>query len=141
MARIKKAKTLEVSKFGGIEKVAETTINRDPYEVSTMEAESTTKLEHDEGFGAAVVLRCFEFKANPEAFKQGAPTKQDLFNSHLKGIELALWKDSLTIWPDVEPRMLIDEKTSTYKIWVAGKPMRGAKLYQEPQTLNQLAHG
>lgn len=137
----KKAKSIQVSKFGGTEKIAETVINRDPYEISSMEAESTTKLEHDEGHGAAVVLRCFKFKANLEVFKQQQPSKQDLFNAHLKGIELALWKDSLTIWPDVPPRLVVNEDAGTYEIWVAGKPSRGVILAQEPRTLKQIAHG
>lgn len=137
----KKAKSIEVSQFGGSEKLLDTTIDRDPYEVHSMEAESQTKLEHDEGYGAALVLRCFKFSANPETFQHYAPTKQELFNSHYKGIELALWKDSLSVWPDVDPRIVVDTKKGTYEIWVAAKPMKGAMLHEKPQTLAELAHG
>ncbi len=141
MARVKKPKTLEVNKFGGAEKLMDTTIERDPYEIHSMEAESQTKLEHDEGHGAALVIRCFEFRANPEVFNHAQPTKQDLFNAHHKGIELALWKDGLTVWPDVDPRIVVDTTNQTYKIFVAGKPSRGHMLNAEPQTLSQIAHG
>lgn len=137
-----KRKSIEVSKFGGTEKIAETVINRDPYEISTMEAESTTKLEHDEGHGAAIVIRRFKFKANPEYFKEGnAPTKQELFNAHHKGIELALWKDGLTVWPDVDPRLVVHEQEGTYEIFVGARPSRGQNLNYEPLTLAQIAHG
>jgi hypothetical protein len=137
----KKAKSIEVSKFGGTEKIAETTIGRDPYEFASMEAESDTKLEHDEGHGAAIVIRCFKFRFNPEVLAHHIPTKQELFNSHHKGIELALWKDGLKVWPDVDPRIVIDEHNMTYDIFVGAKPSRGMTLYQEPQTLTQVAHG
>lgn len=137
----KKAKTQEVSKFGGSEKVLDTTIGRDPYEFSSMEAESETKLEHDEGHGAAIIIRCFKFKFNPTVLAQYVPTKQELFNAHHKGIELALWKDGLTVWPDVDPRIKINEQDMSYEIFVGAKPSRGQTLLQETQTLSQIAHG
>lgn len=142
MAKKAKApKEIEVASFGGTEKIAETKIERDPYEISSMEAESQTKLEHDEGHGAAIVIRCFEFRFNPEVLAQYVPTKQELFNAHHKGIELALWKDGLTVWPDVDPRITVDEQNLTYKIYVGAKPSRGHILHQETKTLSQLAHG
>lgn len=137
----KKAKPIEVNKFGGTEKLLETTIERDPYEFSSMEAESETKLEHDEGHGAAIVIRCFKFKFNPAVLAQYTPTRQELFNAHHKGIELALWKDGLTVWPDVDPRIKINEEEMSYEIFVGAKPSRGQTLYQSPQTLAEIAHG
>ena len=60
-----------------------------------LQTESDVHLEDDEGYGNATIIRCFTFGANPEAFAQHKPTKQELFNSHLKGIEVMLWKDGL----------------------------------------------
>ena len=137
----KKAKSIEVSKFGGSEKVMETTIDKDPYEIHSMEAESTTKLEHDEGTGAAIVIRRFLFKANPEVFQHAQPNKQELFNSHLKGIEMMLWRDGLSVWPDTEPQVKINTEAGTYEIFVGAKPMKGHILHEQTKTLSQIAHG
>lgn len=136
----KRAKSIEVSKFGGTEKIADVKLEHD-YEVSSMEAESETKLEHDEGHGAAIVIRCFKFGINPDAFRQYSPTKQELFNSHMKGIETALWRDGLKVFPDVEPRIVVNQEAGTYEIFVGAHPMKGQTLYQTPQTLSQIAHG
>lgn len=137
----KRAKSIEVSKFGGSEKVMDTTIDKDPYEIHSMEAESTTKLEDDTGSGAAIVIRQFKFKANPEIFAHSSPTKQELFNSHLKGIELMLWRDGLSIWPDTEPQVKINAEAGTYEIFVGAKPMKGHILHEQTKTLSEIAHG
>lgn len=139
--KAKSPKPVEVSSFGGTQKLTDTTIGRDPYEVSSMEAQSETKLEHDEGHGAALVLRCFTFKANPEVFQHHQPTKQELFNHHLKGIEIALWRDGLTPFVDSEPRLIVNKEKGTYEIWVGARPMKGHMLHEKPQTLTEIAHG
>lgn len=152
MARKKKTKTLEVQKFGGTEEVGKVKMEEQKldgtssgydYDLSHIEAESKTKLEDDIGIGAAVVIRHFEFGINAEAFKKHPPTHQELFNSHLKGIEIALWKDGLAINPDIPPRIVIDEKGMRYHIFIASKPSKGHILPHgvNPQTLKQIAHG
>lgn len=108
-----------------------------PNSIST---ESETHLEDDEGFGEAAVIRVFEFAANPEAFKQHKPTKQELFNSHYKGIEIMLWKDGLKVMPEVEPKLTINKKKTKYRIIVGATPMRGHILREQPKTLSQIAH-
>ncbi len=115
----------------------------DGYEAQQVEAASKTHLEDDKGEGVAAILRCFKFGMNPQAFSQYTPTKQELFNSHYKGIELALWKDGLTVVPDINPRIVIDEQKMSYEIWVTARPSRGQIIPYDvsPKTLSQIAHG
>lgn len=115
----------------------------DGYEAQQVEAASKTHLEDDKGEGVAAVLRCFKFGMNPEAFRQYTPTKQELFNSHHKGIEVALWKDGLKVVPEVHPRISIDEQKMCYEIWVTARPSRGNIIPYDvtPKTLTQIAHG
>jgi len=138
MARIKKP--IDVQKFGGIEQMG-TAHTDHKYELSSGEVQSTTKIEQDEGHGNAAIIRCFEFAMNPQAFRERQPTKQDLFNAHYKGIEVALWKDGLKVLPEVNPRIIFDEKTLRYKIFVGAQPQRGHLLREKPQTLTEIAHG
>lgn len=139
MAKLKK--TLDVQKFGGTESLGTTKMNGFDHDVQTVEAQSKTKLEHDEGYGNAAIIRCFEFGMNPESFKLYQPTKQELFNSHFKGIEVALWKDGLKVIPEVNPRIVVEEKEMKYKIFVGAAPMRGHILRERPRTLSEIAHG
>lgn len=147
MAR--KLKSVEVAKFGGIDHIGEVkgNVTGNPikdvigHTVDSVEAQSKTRLEDDPGIGNAAVIRMFEFGINPQAFKEAPPTRQDLFNAHLKGIEIALWKDGLKPIPEVNPRMTMDEKGGTYRIFIAASPMKGHILYELPQTLAQIAHG
>lgn len=145
----KRLKKLDVQKFGGVDELgnvaAENTINPVGddvnYDVRSLEVKSDTKLEEDEGTGGAAIVRMFEFGMNPEAFKQYQPTKQELFNSHYKGIELALWKDGLKVMPEVNPRIVVDEKAMRYQIFVGAQPMRGHILREQPKKLSELVHG
>lgn len=151
-------RTSEVQKFGGTESLgnvkddgvtefrSEMSGNTyehkgTEYDVQSVEAQSTIKLEEDIGQGQAAVIRCFEFGINKEAFRQYTPTKQELFNSHYKGIELALWKDGLAVIPEVSPRVVFNEEKDTYSIFVGALPQRGHNLNETPQTLTDLAHG
>src|ERR1700722_8320586 len=81
-----------------------------PWNTQDLASKSTTHLEDDEGFGGAAIIRVFEFAANPEAFKQHPPTKQELFNSHYKWIEVMLWKDGLKVYAEVPPKLTINKK-------------------------------
>ncbi len=156
MARIKK--TIEVKKFGGVDDLGairdernvnfkselsgtSTEIDNVNYDVKSLEVQSKTNLEMDEGYGDAAIIRRFEFGMNPLAFQQMRPTKQELFNSHHKGIEVALWKDGMKVMPDVNPRVVVDEVNKRYSIFVGAKPMKGHILHEQPQTLSQIVHG
>lgn len=147
MARLKKKK-VEVQKFGGVETLGDVSIENggnarvkeSSYDLKSLEVKSKTNLEDDTGEGSAAVIRCFEFGMNPIAFQQYQPTKQELFNSHHKGIEVALWKDGLKVMSDVNPRIVVDEQNMRYKIFVSAKPMKGHILTQVPQTLRELAY-
>lgn len=136
-----KRSQVEVRKFGGIEEVAQVKMNGHDHDVQSVEAQSTTKLEDDMGYGNAAIIRCFKFGINPTVFQQYPPTKQELFNSHYKGIEIALWRDGLKVIPDVNPRIVVDQKSMSYQIFVGAHPMKGHLLREQPKTLSQLAHG
>lgn len=134
-------KSQEVSKFGGTEELGKVELHGHTHEAATVEALSETKLEHDEGYGNAAIIRCFTFGMNPKTFQEVQPTKQDLFNSHIKGIELALWRDGLKVMPDVEPRITFNTEKMQYQIFIAATPQRGHILHQKPMTLSEIAHG
>lgn len=111
------------------------------WEASQIDTESETHLEDDEGYGGVAVVRMFEFSKNPQSFRDHPPTKQELFNSHLKGIEVMLWKDGLQIMPEVEPRVGVGKKK--YRIFVGAEPARGHMLpwNVKPQKLGEITHG
>lgn len=105
------------------------------------QAESTTHLEDDTGYGKAAVIRQFTFKANPQTFSTQPPTKQELFNAHLKQLEIMLWQDGLKIMTDVAPQLAFNKKKTQYTIIVGALPQRGQLLTQQPQLLTEIAHG
>lgn len=88
--------------------------------------------------GNAVIMRFFEYKANPQAFKLKPPTVQELFNFHSKEIELALWKDGLKPIVEVNPRFMQSKDTKHYRFVVAASPLRGQMVNQTPQTLTDI---
>lgn len=152
-------KTVEVQKFGGVEDSGsikeegliggfksdlsgEVSTHKDvPWDLQSLEVESKTSLEADEGYGNATVIRMFEFQSNPVVFATYQPSFQELFNAHYKGIETALWKDGLKVMPDVDPRIVVDPETGKYQIFVAATPARGQTLNERPMTLSEVAHG
>ena len=141
----RRVKTKEVKSFGGVSDTTYFTetnaknapVKDIPWNSQSIEVESDTKLEHDEGVGSAAIIRCFEFGVNPQAFKEHTPTRQDLFNAHYKGIEVMLWRDGLKVIPEVNPRIVIEK--DKYKIFVGAMPMKGHMLKERPQTLAQIA--
>lgn len=147
----KSKKTKDVAKFGGVDELG--TIKSDlhsplveqTYDSSSVEAKSEkTHLEDDLGEGNAVVIRCFTFQMNlehPELFIERRPSKQEIFNSHVNGIEAALWKDGLKFYHDVPPRITFDTKKFQYSIFVAALPRNGYLVTERPQTLSELARG
>lgn len=104
------------------------------------EAESTTTFEDDKGEGKAVLVRSFDFKANPAAFLHATPSKQELFNAHANQIETILWKDGLQVMPEIEPRLILSKKRDGYRIVVGAEPAKGHLLHQRPQMLTQIAN-
>lgn len=137
----KPVKEIEVQKFGGVDKLGEVELHGFNHDVSSIEEQSQTSLEQDMGVGQIAVIRCFEFKANVDAFKEHPPTKQDLFNYHSKGIEIALWRDGLKVLPEVEPRLVLDEQKGMYRIFIGAVPAKGESVLQKPITLSELVHG
>lgn len=134
-------KTLEVQKFGGVDELGKTKLNGHEHEVSSVETQSDTKLEHDTGEGFPVILRAFEFGVNLEAFKDHTPTMQELFNSHAKGIEMHLWRDGMILFDQVQPRIMFNKPKTKYKIFIAALPAGNNVLLETPQTLSQIANG
>lgn len=141
MARIKNPKTKSVAKFGGIDELGTTQLHGHAHDVASVEAQSKTRLEHDKGEGDATIIRRFIFGMNPEIFIQRRPTKQDLFNAHLRGIEMALFADGMKIFDKVPPRLSFDTEKMQYSIFVAARPRKGYLLQERPQTLSQIANG
>lgn len=149
MARIKKPKIKDVAKFGGVDALGTVSMNRvgtvepikDKYEASSVEVKSHTKLEDDRGEGDATIIRRFTFGMNPETFIKQKPTKQDLFNSHLRGIEIALWSDGLKVFDVVPPRLAFDVEKKQYSIFIAARPRNGYLLRERPRTLTEITNG
>lgn len=117
----------------------------DNYDVKQGEVHSDIKLEADTGEGNAIIVRSFDFKANPEAFKTRTPSKQELFNAHANQIEVILWKDGLQVMPDVKPQLILSKQRNHYRIVVGAEPKKGNLInsldHDKFQTLSQAAHG
>ena len=134
-----KKKALDVAKFGGTDYLGKATLNQHEHEVSNIETQSKTKLEDDAGHGGAAIIRRFSFGMNAESFKKQPPTKQELFNYHVKGIEVMLWRDGMKIMTEVQPRIMLEEKKMQYHIFVGARPQKGFILREAPQTLKEVA--
>lgn len=102
---------------------------------------SDTQLSDDHGVGKPIILRHFEFAANPEVFKQHKPTKQELFDSHRQFIETFLWKDGLTPIDFIPPTIKISKKKDKYRILVTCQARAGQIIAEKPQTLTEIANG
>lgn len=115
------------------------------YDVKQGEVHSDIKLEEDIGHGKPIIIRSFDFKANPAAFRERTPSKQELFNAHAKQIEIVLWKDGLKVMPDVKPQLTLSKNRKFYRIVVGAEADKGniiTSLDQDKmQTLSQAAHG
>lgn len=109
------------------------------WEGEELGVESTTKLEEDKGTGQAIVLRFFSFASNVEAFKQHKPTADELFASHRMGMEAMLWKDGLTPYTAIEPRLMFSKDKSQYRFVVSCLPNQA--LVDSTRTLTELIHG
>lgn len=92
----------------------------------------------NDGTGKPILLRMFEFEANPVALKRMKPTKQELFNSHVMQIRTMLWADGLNVLDVIPPRVVISKKIESYRIFVACQPKDGVALNEKPRTLQEL---
>lgn len=110
------------------------------WDVQQAEVHSDVQLSEDTGFGGAVIVRAFEFHANPEAFRIHTPTAQELFNSHLMQIEQSLMVDGMKVMTDVAPRVKVSKDKTKYKITVGAEPMKGQTLLERPKTLTQIVN-
>jgi hypothetical protein len=137
----KKKKAIELNSFGGTKELGKVEMHGHKHEMVTAEVQSKRSIEEDIGEGREVILRQFTFGMNLQTFKEVRPNKQMIFNSHLRGIEAALWRDGMKIMPEVEPRISFDVEKAQYSIFVTARPMKGHLVTQTPQTLSQIAHG
>lgn len=155
----KTSKTAEVSKFGGVDDLGtikevgnleaftggiadSTSIHPDVnWEAKSLETQSQTKLEADEGFGGIATIRRYDFGINPETWRNHPPSKQELFNAHYKGIEMSLWGDGMKVNIDVNPRVVVDPEKKIYSIFVVAVPRKGWAVNDMPQTLSQIVNG
>lgn len=92
----------------------------------------------DSGTGAPVIMRFFEFKADPVTFKRDKPSNQQLFNSHAQQIRTFLWKDGLEPLEIMEPRIIRAKKQDGYRIMITCQPRSGVVLAEKTQTLQQI---
>jgi hypothetical protein len=90
----------------------------------------------DTGTGKPVILRFFEYKANPEKFRSSL-TNQEIFNNHAQQIKLFLWNDGLEPIEVIEPRIIRAKKDMGYRIVIGCQPRPGKVLLEKPQTLQQ----
>lgn len=138
MPKHKEGKILNEPKESAVDAVGQT--KGADWQLKSLGAESETKLEADQGSGKAVKLFFFDFSANPEAFKDKWPTAQEIFNSHLKQIEVKLWTDGWKIYSDAPPRLMLSKSKKFYRIVVPAELARGRSLREEPKTLTQITH-
>lgn len=115
--------------------------NNVEWDIKQGEVHSDIRLEDDMGHGEAVILRSFDFKANPAAFHERTPSTQELFNAHLKQIEIYLMKDGLKPYTESEPQLRLAKDRSGYRIVIPAVAMKGHRLLERPTTLTKLAHG
>ncbi len=88
--------------------------------------------------GQTLVFRSFYFKANPQVMKSQKPTKQQIFDSHAKQIQLMLYSDGLIPFKGVEPKLIVSKKRDEYKIFVACEARAGVSFAETPRTLQEL---
>ena len=133
---------IELQKFGGTDDLGSGKLDGNDHELQSIEVKSKTKLTDDPYEGAVAVIRRFTFGANPQAFQELLPTKQELFNSHVKGIEIALWRDGMVFHDKVEPQIHFDQKKLQYHIFVGAKPAKGhiVPYNLKPANLKDFSH-
>lgn len=140
--RVKKSKAIELAKFGGTEELGTIKMHGYDHDTSTVEVQSKTNLQQDKGEGNYVIVRKFTFAMNALAFNEVKPTKQELFNYHLKGIETMLWRDGWKIFDKVQPQIKFDVPKMQYDIYVGAIPMaKYNTINAQARTLSEIANG
>ena len=136
-AKVTKDKEFKLTEYNA-QNVPEGTETTLEWEGKELQVESGTKLESDKGEGNPLVLRFFDFSANPLAFRDRLPTAQEIFNSHIRGIEMSLWKDGLLIETTLEPRLLLSKAKDHYRIIIGARYNRFKVLKEKPLTLHEI---
>lgn len=108
------------------------------WEAEEITTHSKTTILDDKGDGQPVILKFFDFAADPVTFKQHKPTAQELFNSHIKGIEVLLWQEGLKPFSEVEPRLMFSKNKMNYRFIIACVPSLGHLFTGQTKTLAQL---
>ena len=101
----------------------ETIGTKDKWYGQEVEVQSDTLV--DSGKGKPVIMRFFEFRADPITFKRDNPTNQQLFNTHAQQIRTFLWKDGLQPLEIMEPRIIRAKKQDGYRIMITCQPRPG----------------
>lgn len=126
-------------KFKTIEKNAKNAPVKDlEWEGEEIGVESTTKIEDDKGVGQEIILRSFDFAANPETFNTHKPTPQELFESHRRGMEAMLWTDGMAPYQAIEPRLMFSKDGTKYRFILSCIPSLGNSIIDKTKTLSQL---
>lgn len=97
----------------------------------------------DSGTGKPVIIRMFQFAANPEILKKVKPSKQELFNSHAMQIKSMLYADGLMPLEGISPTVNTSKKNEMYRIFVTCEARPGVVVAERPKTLQELTkiHG
>jgi hypothetical protein len=138
MAKSRK-KVVELQSFGGTKELGQTEMLGDKHEVVTAEVQSRRRFEDFDDGGKAAIIRTFTFGMNFQSFTEAKPTKQEIFNAHLKGLEIALWKDGLKMWTAVQPQITFNVEKGQYSIIVGAQPIN--ELVSNAPGLKELVHG
>lgn len=142
---VKKAKKIDdntyqteegIETFGRIAK--DHPLLADGAQVQELTTQSNVKLEDDHGTGSEIVLRTFEFSLNP--IYKNYPPAQEIFNSHINGMQAMLWADGLKPTPEIDPRILFAKNGKGYKIVIACRPLLGQMVVDKPRTLSEIVH-
>lgn len=88
----------------------------------------------DPGKGKEVVLRTFEFQANPE--NKVTPTEQQLFDAHWPQIQNQLFKDGFVPLWNIQPRFTLSADKQKYFFIIACEA--NTLVLEKPRTLNDV---
>ncbi len=125
------------SKSGAVmpTKESEMDIDKDQWYGQEVSANSDPLV--DSGTGTPIIMRFFEFEANPEMFKH-KPTNQELFNAHSQQIRMMLWGDGLEPFQGIEPKIIRSKNKPSYRIMITCIPKKGVAVTDTSQTLQQI---
>lgn len=92
----------------------------------------------DPGTGETVLMRVFDFGANPENLKRDKPTKQQIFDSHIKQIQTMLWSDGLEPMKELNPLIQVSKKKEKYRIILWCRARSGVTWADSPLNLRDI---